>query len=103
MTPGLTKGKKTPPLPPGFRPPQLALPCFRFSPGFPEGFAILKPSRIPAFEMLSINTSEAETYARILSAFSDSSEWVPDGYLNNKEDIGRVWRAASFPIGITTY
>ena len=49
------------------------------------------------------DTSEAEIYAWILSAFPKSNKCVPDGYLNNKGGIGRVWRAASFPTAPAKY
>ena len=52
----------------------LALPRFCCSPGFPESCTIPKLSRIPAFEMLSTNTPEAKTYARILSAFPNHKQ-----------------------------
>jgi len=47
--------------------------------------------------MLSTKTPEAETYARIISAFPKSNKCIPGGYQNNKGGIGRLWRAASFP------
>ena len=86
MTPGPTKGKQTLPLSQVSSSLTLALPCFRFSPGFPEG--------------CTINTPEPETCAQILSAFPKSNKCVPNGYLNNKGGIGRVWRRASFPTSV---
>jgi len=75
MIPGLTKGKQTLPLPSDFRLSHtLALPRFGFSPGFPESCAIPNLLLIHAFEMLSTNTPEAETYARILSAFPNHKQ-----------------------------
>ena len=99
MTPRLTKRKNKPPrLPLGFQlsqtpPTVLPLPSL-----------LLRKPRDPKtivhifIRNASPNTPEAETYARILSAFPKSNQCISDGYLNNKGGIGRGWRAASFPI-----